>query len=90
MGTREYLLEQAKNEGREEGREEGRVEGREEGRVEGREEGRAEGREEGREEVQRMFENKIRDFALRLKNMGYPQLEITKVTGLSKEEVDAL
>ena len=62
MGTREYLLEQAKNEGR----------------------------EEGREEAQRMLENKIRDFALSLKKLGYPQLEITKVTGLSKEEVDAL
>ena len=62
---------------------EGRLEGRAEGREEGREEGRAEGREEGR------AEGHIED-ARKMKADNMPIELISKYTGLTAEEIEAL
>ncbi len=77
----------AKGEGRLEGRAEGREEGREEGRAEGREEGRAEGREEGRAEGR--AEERLAN-ARRMKADNLPIELISKYTGLTPEEIDAI
>lgn len=72
---------------REEGRLEGRAEGREEGRAEGREEGRAEGRAEGKEEG-RLEERKTN--AKKMKSLGLPADTISKITGLTVEDINSL
>lgn len=69
----------ARGEARLEGREEGLAEGREEGR----EEGRAEGREEGRAEER--F-NMVR----KMKEEGIPFDVISKLTGLSQDEISKI
>lgn len=68
-------------------REEGRAEGREEGRAEGREEGRAEGRAEGKEEG-RLEERKTN--AKKMKSLGLPADTISKITGLTIEDINSL
>ena len=60
---------------------------REEGRLEGRAEGRAEGREEGREEG-RAAERQ--DNAKKMKELGIPTETISRITGLSLEEINKL
>ena len=67
------------NEGMEKGMEIGMERGRKEGRVEGRAEGRTEGRAEGRAETARAM---LAD--------GVDPVRITKYTGLSAEELEAL
>ncbi|MCQ2194071.1 MAG: hypothetical protein MJZ28_03885 [Paludibacteraceae bacterium] len=66
-----------------EGRDEGRVEGRAEGRIEGRAEGRVEGRAEGR------VETNVAN-AREMKKLGVDYLIISKVTGLSNDEIEKL
>ncbi|MCQ2217497.1 MAG: Rpn family recombination-promoting nuclease/putative transposase [Paludibacteraceae bacterium] len=66
-----------------EGHDEGRVEGRAEGRVEGRAEGRIEGRAEGR------VETNVAN-AREMKKLGVDYLIISKVTGLSNDEIEKL
>lgn len=60
-------------------REEGRLEGRAEGRKEGREEGRKEGRAAERQ-----------DNAKKMKELGIPTETISRITGLSLEEINKL
>jgi predicted transposase/invertase (TIGR01784 family) len=62
-----------------EGRKEGLVEGRKEGLVEGRKEGLVEGRKEGAIRI-----------AQNMKQEGLPVSLITKMTGLSEEEINKL
>ena len=64
---------------RDEGKEEGRVEGRVEGKVEGKEEGKEEGREERNMEI-----------AKTMKAEGFSSEQITRLTGLSIEEIEKL
>ena len=81
--------------GREEGREEGIEIGIEKGKVEGREEGieigiekgKVEGREEGKEEGMAIAGRKV---AINLVALGMDDDTISKVTGLSQEEVKKL
>ena len=77
------VIKTGREEGRAEGREEGLVEGRKEGLVEGRKEGLVEGRKEGRKE------GAIR-IAQNMKQEGLPVSLITKMTGLSEEEIKKL
>ncbi|MEG2850053.1 MAG: hypothetical protein RR880_07500, partial [Bacteroidales bacterium] len=69
----------AESKGIAKGREEGREEGIAEGREEGREEGMAKGREEGKLQT-----------AKTMKLEGIPSLVISKCTGLTVEQVEAL
>ena len=64
-------------------KEEGREEGRQEGREEGREEGRQEGLEKGRQE-ERLAN------ARNMKAEGFTNAVISKITGLSEDEIAAL
>ena len=61
----------------------GRIEGREEGRAEGRAEGKVEGRVEGLKEASEKI-------ARNLKQLAVPIEVITKSTGLTSEEIEAL
>ena len=83
--------EEGKVEGREEGIEigieKGKVEGREEGIEIGIEKGKVEGREEGREEGMAIAGRKV---AINLVALGMDDDTISKVTGLSQEEVKKL
>ena len=67
-----------------EGKAAGMAEGREEGRVEGRIEGLKEGKEEGKEEGRTEEKMKV---ARSLKEMGLPVDQISKATGLSRDEI---
>lgn len=60
-----------------------KVEGRDEGRIEGRAEGRVEGRAEGR------VETNVAN-AREMKKLGVDYLIISKVTGLSNDEIEKL
>ena len=62
---------------------EGKAEGFAEGEVKGREEGRAEGREEGRAE-ERM------EMARKMKAKGYSAEDLSEITGISLEEIEAM
>jgi predicted transposase YdaD len=73
--------------GREEGKEIGIEIGREEGIEIGREKGKVEGREEGREEGMAIAGRKV---AQNLVALGMDDDTISKVTGLSQEEVKKL
>jgi predicted transposase/invertase (TIGR01784 family) len=77
------VVDTARDEGLEKGREEGRLEGREEGRLEGREEGEAIGMEKGRLEG-------IKLTAQKLKREGLSVEIISKVTGLTTDEIEML
>ena len=77
------VLKTARTEGWEEGFDEGREEGLEAGRAEGLEAGRAEGLEAGRAEG-------IGIVARTMKQQGMALEEISKLTGLSVEDIDAL
>lgn len=66
-----------------EGRAEGKAEGRAEGKVEGKIEGLAEGKAEG------LVEGKI-EVARSLKEMGLSLEQISKATGLSKDDIEKL
>jgi predicted transposase/invertase (TIGR01784 family) len=81
------VIKTGREEGRAEGREEGLVEGRKEGLVEGRKEGLVEGRKEGLVEGRK--EGAIR-IAQNMKQEGLPVSLITKMTGLSEEEINKL
>ena len=61
----------------------GWIEGRAEGRAEGKTEGRAEGKAEG------LVEGKI-EVARSLKEMGLSLEQISKATGLSKDDIEKL
>ena len=74
------VLSTAKLEGLTEGRSKGLAEGRAEGRAEGLAEGRAEGLAEGRAEG-------ILSTARNLKAMGLSMEDISRATGLSKEDI---
>lgn len=65
--------------GRKEGREEGLKEGRQKGLKEGRQEGLKEGRQEGLQEV-----------AQKMKSEGFPLETISKLTGLTKKEIEEI
>ena len=80
-------IEKGRAEGIEKGRAEGIEKGRAEGIEQGLEEGRAEGREEGRAEGSR--KNAV-ETAARMKQDKLPFELISKYTGLSKEEIEAL
>ena len=73
--TFDYAVEQAREKGLEEGREEGREKGREEGLEEGREEGRIEEKH---------------DSALKMIGEGIPLDTVSRITGLSPEELQRL
>ena len=73
--------------GRAEGLEKGRAEGLEKGRAEGLEKGRAEGLEKGRAEGEK---SKSVTIARKMKEKGFPASEISEVTGLAEEEIEAL
>ena len=60
-----------------------RDEGKEEGRVEGRVEGKVEGKEEGREE-------RNMEIAKTMKAEGFSSEQISRLTGLSMEEIEKL
>jgi predicted transposase/invertase (TIGR01784 family) len=75
-----------KAEGRVEGLVEGKAEGRVEGLVEGKAEGLAEGKAEGR--VEGLVEGKRED-AQKMKLEGFSPEQISRVTGLSREEIDS-
>ncbi len=64
-------------------KEEGRIQGRIEGRIEGRKEGREEGRKEGRE-AERL------EIVRKGLKEGYPIEVISKITGLSENEINTL
>ena len=89
------VIKTGREEGRAEGRAEGWVEGRKEGLVEGRKEGLVEGRKEGLVEgrkeglVEGRKEGAIR-IAQNMKQEGLPVSLITKMTGLSEEEINKL
>ena len=87
----EIGIEKGKVEGREEGIEigieKGKVEGREEGIEIGIEKGKVEGREEGREEGMAIAGKKV---AINLVALGMDDETISKVTGLSQEEIKKL
>ena len=85
------VIKTGREEGRAEGREEGLVEGRKEGLVEGRKEGLVEGRKEGLVEGRKegRKEGAIR-IAQNMKQEGLPVSLITKMTGLSEEEINKL
>ena len=80
-------IEIGREEGRIEGKEEGIEIGREEGIEIGREKGKVEGREEGREEGMAIAGRKV---AQNLVALGMDDDTISKVTGLSQEEVKKL
>ncbi len=80
-------IEIGREEGRIEGKEEGIEIGREEGIEIGREVGKVEGREEGREEGMAIAGKKV---AINLVALGMDDETISKVTGLSQEEVKKL
>ena len=77
---------------REMGRAEGEVKGREEGKAEGRAEGEAKGREEGKAEglaegeAKGLAASKMESARVMLEN-HYPLEEISKITGLSPEQL---
>ena len=73
--------------GREEGKVEGREEGIEIGREKGKEEGKEEGKVEGRAEGMAIAGRKV---AINLVALGMDDDTISKVTGLSQEEVKKL
>ena len=78
-------------EGRAEGLEQGLAEGRAEGRAEGLEQGLAEGRAEGRAEGIKEGEQKgTFKIARNLINLGMSVNDISKVTGLSEDEINSL
>ena len=83
----EYSIEEAKEEARKEalieGREQGLTEGREQGLSEGREQGLSEGREQGR------LEN-TKETALAMLRKNYHIEDISEITKLSIEEINAL
>lgn len=74
-------------EGRAEGKAEGKAEGRAEGRAEGKVEGKIEGLAEGKAEG--LVEGKI-EVARSLKEMGLSLEQISKATGLSKDDIEKL
>ena len=80
-------LEKGLAEGRAEGLEKGRAEGLEKGRAEGLEKGRAEGLEKGRAEGEK---SKSVTIARKMKEKGFPASDISEVTGLTEEEIEAL
>ena len=80
-------IESAEKKGYIDGIEEGRAEGRAEGREEGRAEGRAEGREEGRAEGEL---NALRKTAQTMKKEGLDFQLISRITGLTIEEIEKL
>ena len=80
-------IESAEKKGYIDGIEEGRAEGRKEGRAEGRKEGRAEGREEGRAEGEL---NALRKTAQTMKKEGLDIQLISRITGLTIEEIEKL
>ena len=79
--------EEGKEEGIEIGIEKGKEKGREEGIEIGIEKGKVEGREEGREEGMAIAGRKV---AINLVALGMDDETISKVTGLSQEEVKKL
>lgn len=66
---------------------EARLEGREEGLAEGREQGLVEGREEG---IELGVSKANAEMARRMREKGFPTQDISELTGLTVEQIDAL
>ena len=69
------------------GEEQGFAKGQEQGFAKGQEQGFAKGREEGREEG---ILNEKTENARKMKSKGYPLQDISEITGLSIDEIEAL
>ncbi len=84
-------FEAGKEAGKEEGREEGRVVGREEGIVEGKKEGRVEGITAGKKEGKTEgIEEGKKEIAKEMKLNGFSIDVISKLSGLSHQDIDML
>ena len=81
------VINTAKNDGFAEGEEQGFAKGEELGFAKGQEQGFAKGREEGREEG---ILNEKTENARKMKSKGYPLQDISEITGLSIDEIEAL
>ena len=81
------VINTAKNDGFAEGEEQGFAKGEEQGFAKGQEQGFAKGREEGREEG---ILNEKTENARKMKSKGYPLQDISEITGLSIDEIEAL